>query len=153
EQREVIVLKVWHQHTFEMIGQLLELSPNTVAGRYRYGLQKLRGWLKAQDYERVESSGEPIAFLDAATALPESYGTEFFPLKRRASGSGPSGDGAALHVAVVVARARAGGVDGVRTGAGTGSPHARDLEYGLAYGAGDGGVEQPGLLRVRPSQR
>jgi RNA polymerase sigma-70 factor (ECF subfamily) len=72
EQREVIVLKIWHQHTFEMIGQLLELSPNTVAGRYRYGLQKLRGWLKAQDYERVESNGEPIAFLDAATALPES---------------------------------------------------------------------------------
>ena len=72
EQREVIVLKIWHQHTFEMIGQLLELSPNTVAGRYRYGLQKLRGWLKAQDYERLESSGEPIAFLDAATALPES---------------------------------------------------------------------------------
>jgi RNA polymerase sigma-70 factor (ECF subfamily) len=72
EQREVIVLKIWHQHTFETIGQLLELSPNTVAGRYRYGLQKLRGWLKAQDYERVESSGEPIAFLDAATAFPES---------------------------------------------------------------------------------
>ena len=37
EQREVIVLKIWHEHTFEEIGELLELSPNTVAGRYRYG--------------------------------------------------------------------------------------------------------------------
>jgi RNA polymerase sigma-70 factor (ECF subfamily) len=42
EQREVIVLKIWHQYTFEEIGELLDASPNTVAGRYRYGLQKLR---------------------------------------------------------------------------------------------------------------
>src|SRR5947209_5820798 len=53
EQREVIVLKIWHQHTFEAIGELLEISPNTVAGRYRYGLQKLKGYLKDQDYERI----------------------------------------------------------------------------------------------------
>lgn len=66
EQREVIVLKVWHQHTFEEIGGLLEVSPNTVAGRYRYGLQKLRASLKGEDYERLESDGEPIAFLEAA---------------------------------------------------------------------------------------
>jgi RNA polymerase sigma-70 factor, ECF subfamily len=38
EQREAIVLKIWHQYTFEEIGDLLELSPNTAAGRYRYGL-------------------------------------------------------------------------------------------------------------------
>ena len=42
EQREVIVLKIWHRHTFEEIGGLLEVSPNTVAGRYRYGLQKMK---------------------------------------------------------------------------------------------------------------
>ena len=29
EQREVIVLKIWHRYTFEEIGQLLEISPNT----------------------------------------------------------------------------------------------------------------------------
>ena len=33
EQREVIVLKIWHQHTFEEIGELLEISPNTAASR------------------------------------------------------------------------------------------------------------------------
>ena len=69
EQREVIVLKIWHQHTFEAIGELLEVSPNTVAGRYRYGLQKLKDHLKDQDYERIESTGEPFAFLDATPSV------------------------------------------------------------------------------------
>jgi DNA-directed RNA polymerase specialized sigma24 family protein len=42
EQREVIVLKIWNGLTFDAIGRLFEVSPNTVAGRYRYGLNKLR---------------------------------------------------------------------------------------------------------------
>jgi RNA polymerase sigma-70 factor (ECF subfamily) len=67
EQREVIVLKIWHNHTFENIGELLELSPNTVAGRYRYGIQKLRTCLERENYERTESFGESIALLDAAS--------------------------------------------------------------------------------------
>ena len=66
DQREVIVLKIWHQYTFEELGELLELSPNTVAGRYRYGLQKLRAWLKGETYERMEALGDALAFLDAA---------------------------------------------------------------------------------------
>ncbi|SRR5581483_2521025 len=72
EQRESIVLKIWHQYTFEEIGQLLGLSPNTVAGRYRYGLQKLRTSLKGQVYERHESMGETIGILDAAPPLGEA---------------------------------------------------------------------------------
>ena len=63
EQREVIVLKIWHQYTFAEIADLLELSPNTVAGRYRYGLQKIKVCLKGYDYEPLESAGEPNAFL------------------------------------------------------------------------------------------
>lgn len=59
EQREVIVLKIWHKLTFDDIASLLDLSPNTAAGRYRYGLQKLRECLKEQDYERLELTGEP----------------------------------------------------------------------------------------------
>ena len=54
EQREVIVLKVWHGCTFEEIGGLLEISPNTAAGRYRYGLQKLRNKLEGVFHERYE---------------------------------------------------------------------------------------------------
>ena len=69
DQREVIVLKIWHEHTFEEIGELLGLSPNTAAGRYRYGLQKLKTFLKGPSYERDERDeriGEAIALVDAA---------------------------------------------------------------------------------------
>ena len=45
EQREAIVLKIWHRLTFEEIGGLLGISPNTAAGRYRYGLQKIKNEL------------------------------------------------------------------------------------------------------------
>ena len=72
EQREVIVLKIWHEYTFEEIGELLETSPNTIAGRYRYGLQKLRACLKGETYERVESLGDAVSFLDAAPPVSGS---------------------------------------------------------------------------------
>jgi len=71
-QREVIVLKLWHEYTFEEIGELLEVSPHTAAGRYRYGLQKLRACLKGESCGRDESIGGTIAFLDAAPSLPET---------------------------------------------------------------------------------
>ena len=70
EQREVIVLKVWHQHTFDEIGELLGLSPNTAAGRYRYGLQKLRACLRdttdEETHEPERSADRTAVFLDAA---------------------------------------------------------------------------------------
>ena len=66
EQREVIVLKIWHRYTFEEIGRLLEDSPNTIAGRYRYGLQKIKLQLEGAGYERDEFTGDSIAFLAAA---------------------------------------------------------------------------------------
>lgn len=50
-QREVIVLKVWHGYTFEEIGRLTEVSPNTAAGRYRYGLDKIRRGLERTHHE------------------------------------------------------------------------------------------------------
>lgn len=70
EQRESIVLKIWHHYTFEEIGGLLEISPNTAAGRYRYGLQKIKSKLEGVVYERIELAGESIAWL--ATAPPVS---------------------------------------------------------------------------------
>jgi RNA polymerase sigma-70 factor, ECF subfamily len=72
EQREVIVLKIWHEHTFEEIGELLEVSPNTVAGRYRYGLQKLRTCLIATDYERIKPTGKRIEVLETASTIGET---------------------------------------------------------------------------------
>jgi RNA polymerase sigma-70 factor (ECF subfamily) len=56
EQREVIVLKIWHEMTFDAISGVLDCSPNTVAGRYRYGMQKLKGILKGSDYERLDGA-------------------------------------------------------------------------------------------------
>jgi RNA polymerase sigma-70 factor (ECF subfamily) len=71
EQREVIVLKIWHECTFEKIGELLEVSPNTAAGRYRYGLQKIKALLSKNNYEQLESTGATAAFLEAAGSLAE----------------------------------------------------------------------------------
>jgi RNA polymerase sigma-70 factor, ECF subfamily len=72
EQREVIVLKIWHEYTFEEIGQVLEISPHTAAGRYRYGLQKLRTCLRGAAYERDGRTGDTVTLLGAAPPLGEA---------------------------------------------------------------------------------
>jgi RNA polymerase sigma-70 factor (ECF subfamily) len=41
-QREVLVLKIWNELTFEQIGETLEIPANTAASRYRYALAALR---------------------------------------------------------------------------------------------------------------
>jgi len=45
QQREVIVMKIYRQKTFLEISRLLGLSQNTVASRYRYGIEKLQNLL------------------------------------------------------------------------------------------------------------
>lgn len=47
EQQEVVVLKIWGDQTFESIGKALDISPNTAASRFRYGLEKLRTEMKS----------------------------------------------------------------------------------------------------------
>lgn len=39
---EVIIMKIWGEQTFAEIGEALDVSLNTVASRYRYGLERLR---------------------------------------------------------------------------------------------------------------
>ncbi len=46
EQREVVHLKAWSGLTFEQIAEALDISPNTAASRYRYGVDKLRALLR-----------------------------------------------------------------------------------------------------------
>lgn len=46
EQREVLVLKIDGGLTFEEAAESLGISPNTVASRYRYALEKLRNILE-----------------------------------------------------------------------------------------------------------
>ncbi len=45
-QREVIALKVEGELTFNEIAQVLKISPNTAASRYRYALARLRDRLR-----------------------------------------------------------------------------------------------------------
>lgn len=46
DQREVIVLRFWHGMTFEEIGDVTGVGQNTAAGRFRYGMDRLRKHLK-----------------------------------------------------------------------------------------------------------
>ena len=72
DQREVIVLKIWHEHTFEEIAELLDVSPSTAAGRYRYGLHKLRMLIEGECYERDAPIREAFVFMDAAPPVSEA---------------------------------------------------------------------------------
>ncbi len=48
EQREVIVLHIHGQMRFRLIAKSLGISVNTVKGRYRYGIRKLRSILNSE---------------------------------------------------------------------------------------------------------
>jgi len=48
EQREVIVLHIHGQMRFRLIAKSLGISINTVKGRYRYGIHKLRSLLDSE---------------------------------------------------------------------------------------------------------
>ena len=49
DQREVVTLKVFEGMTFKEIARICNLSANTAASRYRYGLSKLRLFLEKKD--------------------------------------------------------------------------------------------------------
>jgi RNA polymerase sigma-70 factor (ECF subfamily) len=53
DQRAVVHLKLWENLTFEQIAVALDISPNTAASRYRYGLDKLRDRLRPL-YEEIK---------------------------------------------------------------------------------------------------
>lgn len=72
EQREVIVLKIWHQCTFEEIATIMEISPNTAAGRYRYGLQKMKFKLEGVQHENDELAGRGVHFLEITSAQSQT---------------------------------------------------------------------------------
>jgi RNA polymerase sigma-70 factor, ECF subfamily len=55
DQREVTVLHVWGELTFLEIADLLGISSNTAASRYRYALAKLRGSMLAKENSCADS--------------------------------------------------------------------------------------------------
>lgn len=82
EQREVIVLKIWSRHSFETIGEVLGISPNTAAARYRYGLQKLRAAMPNPEDEAYEGTGTrpdrgPVAPVETTQSVSTSCATGF----------------------------------------------------------------------------
>ncbi len=69
-QREVIVLRLWHALSFAAIGELQGISANTAAGRYRYGLERLRRTLTEVSHELDELADASTPFAATAAAVP-----------------------------------------------------------------------------------
>jgi RNA polymerase sigma-70 factor (ECF subfamily) len=59
EQRLVVHLKLWEGLTFEVIAEVLDITLNTAASRYRYGLDKLRERLRPL-YEELKNETRPL---------------------------------------------------------------------------------------------
>ena len=57
EQGTVAYLKLWEGLTFEEIAEVLDISPNTAASRYRYALDKLRERLRPL-YKEITNVGQ-----------------------------------------------------------------------------------------------
>ena len=57
EQAEVVVLKIWEGLTLLQISEVIGESPNTVASRYRYAMEKLARWLRpiGEEVHHVEA--------------------------------------------------------------------------------------------------
>lgn len=56
DQREVTILHIWGELTFAQIAEILGVTSNTVASRYRYALSKLRDAMLAKE-DRHANSG------------------------------------------------------------------------------------------------
>jgi RNA polymerase sigma-70 factor (ECF subfamily) len=57
DQREVTILHIWGEFTFSQIAEVLRISANTAASRYRYALAKLREAMCAKEDCRANSRG------------------------------------------------------------------------------------------------
>lgn len=55
DQREVTILHIWGELTFAQVAEVLSISANTAASRYRYALVKLREALCAKEDCRASS--------------------------------------------------------------------------------------------------
>ena len=55
DQREVTILHIWGELTFAQVAEVLNISANTAASRYRYALTKLREALCAKEDCRAHS--------------------------------------------------------------------------------------------------
>lgn len=49
DQREVVILHIWGELTFAQIANVLEISANTGASRYRYALERIRKIMSVEE--------------------------------------------------------------------------------------------------------
>ena len=64
-QAEVVVLRIWEEMTFLEIAEVLNQSPNTVASRYRYALEKLTRSLRRYHLDVPDvAEKQPLIFED-----------------------------------------------------------------------------------------
>lgn len=56
DQREVIYLKIYENLTFDAIATVMGISPNTIASRYRYGMDKLRKHLNGSFKNEIRTA-------------------------------------------------------------------------------------------------
>jgi len=54
EQKEVVLLKVYRERTFEEIAEIVDAPLSTVLSRMRYAIQKLRRWMEEQGINEDE---------------------------------------------------------------------------------------------------
>lgn len=52
EQREVIILRFYHELSFRDISRIMETNLSTVKSRYRRGMEALEARLEVTNYER-----------------------------------------------------------------------------------------------------
>lgn len=57
KQRSVLILKFYRNKSFREIGELLGISENTAASRFRYGIEKLRRLMMDNHNERFHREG------------------------------------------------------------------------------------------------
>ncbi len=55
DQRQIVVLHLWGDLTFSQISDLLSISSNTAASRYRYALEKLRSAMSVKENSCADS--------------------------------------------------------------------------------------------------
>lgn len=74
KQREVVVLKIWHDLTFETIGAVTGVSPNTVAARYRHALRKVReavsNAISEAEHEQSALFGTMASLIETSRSVP-----------------------------------------------------------------------------------
>lgn len=58
EQRQVMVMHTWGELTFAAIAEVLSISANTAASRYRYALERLREQMTAKNEKRGKENAD-----------------------------------------------------------------------------------------------